>query len=221
MWPFPHCSLFVSSSKRYTIVINVQYMLPIRQLRNLCVDGRSSSTRVWYPSTILLLSPLSRPLSHPSKPFAMGYNWTLILPDKWVSKTASAVVMTLTDILQTYEVYLQGCIYPTSSRAICISIPTCCTHASDTRYLLAESLFEGAALQPYIHNCSIKIVEGRNVSHFQIFFKQHCHLRQNMTAITSRASMRGNMVIMHEGTQKCFVNMRGRDRKLADWAISR
>lgn len=94
-----------------------------------------------------------------------------------------------------------------------------------TRYPFAESVFEDAAVQPYIHNCIVKVHEGCNMYRFMIFFKRHCNLRLNKTlsTLSTRCLFRGDIVVMRVAARNEFsvVNMRERDTILADWVIPR
>ncbi|KAF8573979.1 hypothetical protein K439DRAFT_1373777, partial [Ramaria rubella] len=98
----------------------------------------------------------------------------------------------------------------------------CSSNSSRRRYPFVESVFEGAVVQPYIHDCLVYVVEGRHTYHFRIFFKRHCRLLVNQAVHpTNGMAFRGDVLVMRVGQQNELVNMRGRDTIVADWVISR
>ncbi|KAI6146004.1 hypothetical protein BKA82DRAFT_3925051, partial [Pisolithus tinctorius] len=58
-----------------------------------------------------------------------------------------------------------------------------------------ETLFQEAALQPYVHNCQVTVHEGRSTYHYCVFFKRHCRLQEN--AILSKVDdpFRGDVIV--------------------------
>ncbi|KAF8219168.1 hypothetical protein L208DRAFT_1039113, partial [Tricholoma matsutake] len=87
-------------------------------------------------------------------------------------------------------------------------------------YPYVESVFEGAVLQPCIHDCTITVHEGHSSYHFSVFFKRHCQLQPNQSlhcfwgarntggkvAFTSLFDC--DVVVMRIGSNGCYVNMR-------------
>ncbi|KAH7916966.1 hypothetical protein BV22DRAFT_986628, partial [Leucogyrophana mollusca] len=49
------------------------------------------------------------------------------------------------------------------------------------RYPFVESLLDEAVLQPYVHDCLVRVHEGGVTHDFRIFFKRHCLLRINQS----------------------------------------
>ncbi|KAI0763729.1 hypothetical protein BC629DRAFT_1293822, partial [Irpex lacteus] len=83
------------------------------------------------------------------------------------------------------------------------------------RYPFVESVLDHAVLQPYIHDCSLRVHEGGRWTSFLIFFKRHCRLPRN------RGVFRGDLLVMRTSCHGKVINMRGRDRILANWAVER
>ncbi|KAF8583152.1 hypothetical protein K439DRAFT_1349393 [Ramaria rubella] len=101
------------------------------------------------------------------------------------------------------------------------------TSTSSIRYPFAESVLQDAALQPYVHDCLVRVNEGEHTYTFHMFFKHHCCLRINMS-LSEQASLennlmaiQGDIVVMRIGTRYEYVNMQGQDGILCDWVISR
>ncbi|KAF8592422.1 hypothetical protein K439DRAFT_1261803, partial [Ramaria rubella] len=68
-----------------------------------------------------------------------------------------------------------------------VTVPTrCITHMSAVCYPFTESVFEGTILQPYIHDCVVRVQEGPHISRFRIFFKCHCWLPVNQTLLKGK-----------------------------------
>ncbi|KAF8224623.1 hypothetical protein L208DRAFT_1310127, partial [Tricholoma matsutake] len=89
-------------------------------------------------------------------------------------------------------------------------------------YPYVESVFEGAVLQPYIHDCTITVHEGHHSYCLSVFFKRHCRLQPNQSLhCLWGASHRGDVVVMRIGSNGCYVNMRDRDTILSDWFMQK
>ena len=88
-----------------------------------------------------------------------------------------------------------------------------------THYPIAESVMDCPATQAYIHDCLVKVVEGRQVHHFRVYFKRHRYLPTSR----SLAPFQGNVVVMRAGVihPLSVVNMRGQDVTVADFMISK
>jgi hypothetical protein len=91
------------------------------------------------------------------------------------------------------------------------------------QYPFAESVLQDAALQPYVHDCVVRVNEGPHTYNFRVFFKRHCRLRLNMSLSKQSVptNFRGDIVVMKIGVRNEYVNMRGRDGILSDWLSSR
>lgn len=126
---------------------------------------------------------------------------------------------------KTYEVQLRSRFYAsTDLRPSALQVETRASIDRDVpRFPLAEGHFSGANVQPYIHNCSVIVLEGLLVHHFTVFFKNHCHLPLNRFLMDSGNGFRGDLLVMRAAARnyKSFVNMRGRDFALADYAAKR
>jgi hypothetical protein len=125
--------------------------------------------------------------------------------------------------MQTRIIHLRGRLYSVArSRPVQVSIPTRCAAQNSRRYPYIEALFDGAAIQPYIHDCTVTIHEGQQTHHFVAFFKRHCRLTRNRS-FASTANFRGDCVVIRRSArnERSVVNMRGRDTALADWMVPR
>ncbi|KAF8575250.1 hypothetical protein K439DRAFT_1370369 [Ramaria rubella] len=101
-----------------------------------------------------------------------------------------------------YEVILWSRIYSAKDlRPWQIHVPTCCSSNSSCRhYPFVESIFEGAVVQPYIHDCLVYVIKGRHTYHFCIFFKSHFHLLVNQAAHpTNGMAFHGDVLVMRVG----------------------
>jgi hypothetical protein len=100
-----------------------------------------------------------------------------------------------------------------------VLVPVRCADSTRNanRYPYVESLFEDPVIQPYIHNCVVKLHDGSHNYHFMVFFKRHRRLRTNRT-ITGGV-LRGDVVVMRIAARNdhSVVNMRERDTIVADW----
>lgn len=63
----------------------------------------------------------------------------------------------------------------------------------------------------------VSVTEAAHVYHFVVFFKKHKRLPINKS---TKSNLRGDAVVMRLG-QSTYVNMRGRDRILADFLMER
>ncbi|KAG1875739.1 hypothetical protein F4604DRAFT_1924801 [Suillus subluteus] len=123
----------------------------------------------------------------------------------------------------TPELHLRCRLYSTlRDRPRQATMLTRCSGYSRTalRFPVPESLFEEAAVQPYIHNCFVTVHEGSHIYQFCIFFKRHLRLRANLLLSSGDRKFRGDAVVMRIGVNNPFiVNMQGRDNTLADFII--
>ncbi len=114
---------------------------------------------------------------------------------------------------QANIIQLNSCLYPAGTGSRIVKIPTRC--AQSERYPFVESVFDHAVVQPYIHDCTLRVREGGCWTSFLLFFKRHCRLPRN------QGVLRGNLLMMRTTCGGKVINMRGRDRILANWAIER
>jgi hypothetical protein len=131
-----------------------------------------------------------------------------------------------TNSTQCQERRLLARSYPTSKcpRSIYVSVRFEQTESTQ-RYPIAEAVLDGAATQPYIHDCKVTIREGIRRHQFMVFFKNHSHLPTNaffegleVEGVGRR--LNGDIVIMRVGQKATVVNMRGKkDARRANWII--
>ncbi|KAG2141209.1 uncharacterized protein EDB93DRAFT_1089523, partial [Suillus bovinus] len=101
-------------------------------------------------------------------------------------------------------------LYSTSwNRPRQVTMLTQCSRYSHSaqHFPIPESLFEKAAVQPYVHNCFVTIHEGRHTYQFCIFFKQHLHLRTNSLLSNNDHQFQGDTVVTRIGVKNSVVNM--------------
>lgn len=133
----------------------------------------------------------------------------------------------LTDLFfKTYELQLKCRSYPFASRKPrSINILTrCCDLFWPRRYPFAEIAFDGAATQPYIHDCTITLFEGAQTHYFCVFFKRHAKFPINKcTPELEAASFHGEAVVTKTSRSwhRAHVNMRGRDAQLSDFVMKK
>ncbi len=93
------------------------------------------------------------------------------------------------------------------------------------RFPLAEGHFADAIVQPYIHNCSVIVLEKSQVHNFMVFFKNHRRLpiNRSLRALQCEDALRGDVLVMRSASRNLasVVNMRGRDSVLADFVVKR
>ncbi|THH19567.1 hypothetical protein EUX98_g8746 [Antrodiella citrinella] len=119
------------------------------------------------------------------------------------------------------NVYINGRLYAAEQpRPRNVGVPTRCTPS--LRYPCPESVLDGSRLQPYVHDCTARVKDGRHVYDFVVFFKNHRYLplSTSLRSLTN-AAVRGDIVIMRLGTHGRVVNLRQRDSALADFVITR
>lgn len=108
-----------------------------------------------------------------------------------------------------------------------VLVPTRChlpPRAVGPRYPFAESVLPDAKLQPYVHDCIVNVKEGDRTYRFRVFYKHHTRMQPNsFLPNTDCDSMRGSMFVMRVAALDAasVVNMRERDRILADFLIGR
>ncbi|CAA7270445.1 unnamed protein product [Cyclocybe aegerita] len=119
--------------------------------------------------------------------------------------------------------YVQGRVYQTfGPKPRFVKVPT---HDNGTRrFAFLQGILKGR-IQQHVHTCEVKVIDRQSRSHlFYIFFKNHCHLPTNWTVLglSGRKIWNGDIVILHaSATSDGVVNMRGKDAKLADFALKR
>ncbi|KAJ6546133.1 hypothetical protein B0H10DRAFT_1969735 [Mycena sp. CBHHK59/15] len=123
---------------------------------------------------------------------------------------------------QTNDTFLRSRLYPTSGTSpttVKVHTRAGTTDPQDNRFTCVESVFDGAAVQPHIHDVHIVLKHGRHTSHFRVFFK--CHVR--LPANPHLLHIRGDLLIMRIASRnaKSVVNMRPSDQKLADFVAAR
>lgn len=93
------------------------------------------------------------------------------------------------------------------------------------RFPLVEGHFADAGVVPYIHNCSVIVLEKNEVHKFVVFFKNHCRLPINhsLGVLNGEHALRGDVLVMRSSSRNpaSVVNMRGRDNALADYIVKR
>jgi hypothetical protein len=102
---------------------------------------------------------------------------------------------------------------------------------ADNYFPIPEGLFQQASIQPFIHSCQVTILEGSSRFEFAIFFKNHCRLAPNLSLARNLECVRnprqegpffrGDLVILKMGVRKPFVNIRGHETRIADYAAKR
>lgn len=91
------------------------------------------------------------------------------------------------------------------------------------QYPFVESVLSGACVQPYVHDCTLRIREGGQLTTFIFFFKKHIQLPKNRhcrLAWNCRV-LRGDLLMMRTSRSGTIVNLRGGDQILVDWAVHR
>ena len=126
--------------------------------------------------------------------------------------------------MQTREFQLRGRAYPSGENPASVQALVPTIEDSSKQFPLPERYFREAHIQPHIHNCQIIVLEGQCRYEFTIFFKNHCRLAENPFLRRSNRRnwggfVRGDIVILKTGVRKSFVNMRGRDSTVADFAV--
>ena len=104
-----------------------------------------------------------------------------------------------------------------------VTVPTRCTNASRMarRFAVPESLLQDFCLQPYVHNSTVSVVEGRHTYQFCMFFKHHCCLHQNLLFSGGDSGFHGDAVVMRIGVGPLWavVNMWSLDAAITDYMI--
>ncbi|KAJ3736234.1 hypothetical protein DFJ43DRAFT_990276, partial [Lentinula guzmanii] len=91
------------------------------------------------------------------------------------------------------------------------------------RYVMASTNLMGARLQPYIHDCVVKIGHRRRQFTFRIFYKRHKFLPVNQ-AIQALAgvAIEGDVLIVACGKKVAVRNMQNRlEARAAEQAVKR
>lgn len=160
------------------------------------------------------LSPMTNTRKHISPNIRVCYSTSVILQ------------LSMLTGFQTYPLHIQSRLYSaTCSKARQVKVPTCCVIRAPDRFPLPECVFEDAIIQPYIHDCLVRVYEGRHVYHFRIFFKRHRHLHVNQSLRRLSASLIfcGDVLVMRAGARNrnSVVNMREHDTVLSDYVITK
>ena len=90
------------------------------------------------------------------------------------------------------------------------------------RYATAESVIDGAKMQPVIHDLTLTVQEHDRFHRYRVFFKRHKHLPFNK--LFAPIGMRGDVLVMrlsdpHPGECLHEVQMRRRDGRIVDWVM--
>ena len=96
---------------------------------------------------------------------------------------------------------------------------------SKLQYPIVEGFLAARGkIQPFVHNVKVSITTGSKTYDYMVFFKRHCTFTPNKCI---RQLLRGidpvicsDVIVMRLG-KSSYVNMRGRDRSLADFAVQR
>ena len=91
-------------------------------------------------------------------------------------------------------------------------------------YPFTDSVLDTPQLQPYVHDCCVRIHEGNQTHQLRVFFKRHRRLQYNnsLPFMRRRIVAQGDFVVMRVGVYpSSVVNMRGHDPQISDWVIGR
>jgi len=117
---------------------------------------------------------------------------------------------------------VRGRSYSASASPQSIQILTRTSPNTNSYYPLVEGHLEYAKLQPYVHDCTVTVLDGPRTTRFTIFFKRHIRLPINdFLSVNDNPIIRGDVVVMRRGTYIPYVDFRGGDRFLADWVVHR
>ena len=125
--------------------------------------------------------------------------------------------------MQSYEMRIRSRLYSSrQTKPMQVAILARCwfpPRQAGARYPIAESVMDCPATQAYVHDCLVKVVEGRQVHRFRVYFKRHRYLPTSR----SLAPFRGDVVVIRAGVihPLSVVNMRGRDITVSDFMISK
>jgi hypothetical protein len=116
-------------------------------------------------------------------------------------------------------------LYPVATnkpRQILLSARGVASRAGSCNYPFVESAFQDATIQPYIHDCTVRVHEGKHAYLLRIFFKRHCRLPLNQ-ALPGNRTFRGDAVVVRAGAvnSQAVVSMRERDTILSDFVIKK
>lgn len=108
-----------------------------------------------------------------------------------------------------------------------VAVPTRCVFPAaqvGPRFPFAESVLAEATVQPYVHDCVVKVIEAGRTYRFRVFFKRHCRLRTNRSfPAKPRNVFHGDILVMRAAAlhYSSVVNMRERDTILSDYLVYR
>lgn len=88
---------------------------------------------------------------------------------------------------------------------------------------LFDVVFAEKQKQPVIHDCVVTVVYRRRATQLHIFVKNHKRLQQNNVVRNWQIQhlWRGDIAVCRKGCRKAFVNLRGGDASIADYAVKR
>ena len=128
------------------------------------------------------------------------------------------LLLILRYLLQHLYRVIQGRIYKTKeTRPRFINIIA--QDSGDRRFALVDSV-----LDQLPHVCEVGVFDGKSINPFHIFFNRGRNIRVNraVKALSSHSSWTGDILIMRGSARsQGVVNMRGHDRKLADFALKK
>jgi len=80
-----------------------------------------------------------------------------------------------------------------------------------------------AAIQPYVHDCIVEVIEDGRTHLFRVFFKNHHRLPPNSTLPARLRYFHGDILVMRAAALDplSVVHMRERDISLADFLVLR
>lgn len=135
--------------------------------------------------------------------------------------------MSANSLWQTHHMQLRSRLYPSSGiKPIQVQVPTRCVRPArevGPRFPFAESILDGAAIQPYVHDCIVEVIEDRRTHLFRVFFKNHRRLPPNSTLPARLRYFHGDILVMRAAALDplSVVHMRERDISLADFLVLR
>lgn len=85
-------------------------------------------------------------------------------------------------------------------------------------YPLIESVLKDLVIQPYVHNCSVRVLHKNRISTYLLFYRLHRHLPVNraVSLVSRSSSVRGDVVVMRTNDDGRVVGMRHGDAVIAD-----
>lgn len=158
--------------------------------------------------------------SHPSPTlYTMPYTHLPMFPNRMVRINIWLVAgPNLNDLLQHSYPVIQGRIYKTNeTRPKFTNIIA--QDNGHRRFALVDGVLDNLP-----HVCEVGVFDGKSINQFYIFFSQGHNIRVNraVKALSSDLSWNGDILIVRGSARsQGVVNMRGHDRKLADFALKK